>query len=258
MISIAPKNTRFSSIISPNRVFDVADNQDREMILIPAHLIGIPQNMEKYKHHFSNRDISKLADIAAKYHAHASLQSWTECLITSITDGPTITAAGAATILQPQQKITLPNQYLVLGRKLRVTVGSRISCVVTSPGTGRFDIRMNNVVMFDTGALNLNVVAKTNVPLIFIATFTARAIGNGTTANAFGFGSFQSEAVVGAALPSAGGNGILAVSAGGGVGATTIGAGYDSTAANPVDIQFTQTLGTGSFTAQEVSIEALN
>jgi hypothetical protein len=258
MISIAPKTPRFSSFISPNRVFEVANNLDRESILIPAHLVGMPQNMENYKHHFSNRDISRLAEIARKYHATQSLQSWVECLITSIVDGPTITAIGAATILQPQQKITLPNQYLVLGRSIRVRIMGRISCVVTTPGTARIDTRMNNVVMFDTGAMNLNVVAKTNLPFWLEEVFTIRAVGNGTIANAFGFSQFTSEAVVGSPLSSAGSNGTLTSSGGGGLGATAVGAGFDSTAANPVDFQFTQTVATGSFTAQQITIEALN
>jgi hypothetical protein len=88
--------------------------------------------------------------------------------------------------------------------------------------------------------------------------FTMRAVGNGTTANAFGFGQFTSEAVVGSALSTAGGNGTLTSSGGGGLGVTAVGAGFNSTSANTVDLFFTQTVATGSMTIQQFKVEALN
>jgi hypothetical protein len=83
---------------------------------------------------------------------------------------------------------------------LKVVLHGRISNVVTTPGTARFDIRMGpsgTIVVYDTGAMNLNVVAKTNVPFWLEVMLTCRAVGAGTASNFMGVGIFQSEAVVG-------------------------------------------------------------
>jgi hypothetical protein len=240
--------------VEPRQLLYVADRT-----LVPAHLIGVPENMERFGHVFSNKELGRLADIAKRYKAYQSLQSWQETLVTSFSDGVTLTAAAAATALQPVHKITLPNQYLsIIGKMMKITVQGRISCVVTTPGTARFDIRLGGVQMHDTGAMNLNIVAKTNLPFWLEMVFTIRAVGNGTTANAFGFSQFTSEAVVGSPLNTAGGNGTITTSGGGAAGATAVGAGFDSTAANSVDLFFTQTVATGSMTINQYKVEALN
>jgi hypothetical protein len=184
-----------------------------------------------------------------------SLASWQETLINSIVDGPTLTAAAAATALQPQQKITLPAGFFQIGKMLKLTAQGRISCVVTTPGTARFDVRLGgSVAAFDTGALNLNVVAKTNVPFWLEIVLTCRAVGSGTSANLMGFATFQSEAVVGSPANTAGSNGSLIAP----VGAPVVGTGFDSTTAQTLDLFFTQTVGTGSMTIHQFKVESLN
>ena len=61
--------------------------------------------------------------------------------------------------------------------------------------------------MFDTLALNLNIVAKTTVPWQFECILVCKAVGTGTSTTFFPTSWFASEAVVGAPLPAAGGNG---------------------------------------------------
>lgn len=183
-----------------------------------------------------------------------SYQGWQETLINITGDGPTLTAAAAATCLPGQGKLALPANWWYVGRMIKVTAQGRISCAVTTPGTARFDLRMTNTVFFDSGALNLNVVAKTTVPWWLEIVATCRAVGVTTSANCFGFGQFQSEAVVGAALPSAGSNGSLLCP----VGTPAVGAGFDSTIAATLDMFFTQTVATGSLTVHQYKVEALN
>lgn len=181
-----------------------------------------------------------------------TLFSAQETLITSQVDGPTITAAGAVTCLPPTSLITIPSNYLVPGRKLKITAQGRISCVVTNPGTARFDVRFGSSVVFDTGALNLNVVAKVTVPWWLEIELINRAISS-SVATMFGFGRFQSEAVVGSPLPAAGGNGSLIAP----VGTPAVGGTFNSTIANIVDMFFTQTLGTGSMTLHNYALASL-
>jgi hypothetical protein len=190
-----------------------------------------------------------------------SLQTFSQTLITSQVDGPTLTAAAAATCIPAAAKYTLPNNFFSIGTSLRITAQGRISCVVTTPGTARFDVRLGGsaIVVFDTGALNLNIVAKTTVPWWLDIVLTCRAIGSGTTANLFGFGRFTSEAVIASPTGAAGGNGTLVSSvATGPDAAPAVGAGFDSTAANVVDLFFTQTVATGSLTVHQYVLESLN
>lgn len=183
-----------------------------------------------------------------------SLQTWRETLVSSNTDGTANTSGAVATAIPPQALITLPAGWWYVGRVLRVQAMGRISCVITTPGTAKFQVRQAAVSIFDTGALNLNIVAKTNVPWWLDICMTCRATGSGTNANVFGFGSFTSEAVVGAPANSAGGNGTLICP----VGAPAVGTGFDSTIANILDFMFTQTVGTGSMTVHQYTVSAEN
>lgn len=183
-----------------------------------------------------------------------SMQTWQETLVTAQSDGPVLTAAATATCLPVSTLITIPAGWWQIGRMLKITALGRISCAVTTPGTARFLVRQSAISVFDTGALNLNIVAKTTVPFLFETILTCRAIGSGTGATLFGIGYFQSEAVVGSPLPSAGGNGSLMVP----VGTPAVGAGFDSSIANILDLHFTQTVATGSLTVHEYSVVSMN
>jgi hypothetical protein len=188
-----------------------------------------------------------------------ALQSWQQTLVSVIADGTALTAAARASLLQGTATngvITLPNGFFTVGSMIKITAQGRISCVVTTPGTARFDVAFNGTANLDSGAMNLNIVAKTNVPWWLEIVGTCRSVGSGTSATIFWFGSFQSEAVVGAAVPSAGSNGSLLFTHGG-VGATAVGAGFDSTAALPLDLKFTQTVATGSITLQQYKVESI-
>lgn len=186
-----------------------------------------------------------------------SLQTWMETLVQSATDGPTLTAAARASCIPTANRIVLPNNYFYIGRVLRFKILGRISCAVTTPGTARFDISMGSAgttIVFDTLALNLNIVAKTTVPWKLEVDLVCRAVGNGTLTTFFPTGSFVSEAVVGAPLPTVGGNGYLMVP----VGTPAVGGGMDNTAASAVDVFFTQTVATGSMTVHNYRVESLN
>lgn len=174
-------------------------------------------------------------------------------LVVSSTDGPTLTAAAAASCIPVASRIILPSNYWTVGKHWRVKLAGRISCAVTTPGTARFDFRTGpsgTIIAFDTGALGLNIVAKTTVPWRLELDLACRAVGTLATTTLFGIGDFASEAVVGSPLPSAGSNGSLLCP----VGAPAVGIGFDNTAANAVDFFFTQTVSTGSMTVHQYEI----
>lgn len=180
-----------------------------------------------------------------------------ENIVSAATDGPTLSAAARASCIPTANRIVLPNNFFYIGRALHIVMSGRISCAVTTPGTARFDICLGaagTTIVFDTLALNLNIVAKTTVPWYLDVLLTCRAVGTGTTTTFFPAAWFASEAVVGAPLPSVGGNGFLNVP----VGTPAVGAGMDNTAASALDVFFTQTVATGSLTVHTMRVDVIN
>jgi hypothetical protein len=179
-----------------------------------------------------------------------SNNSWRQTIVTLQAAGPTLTAAAAASQLNGQAKFTFPANLLKIGDSLTVRARGIISCVVTTPGTATYDLRFGSTVVYSTGAINLDVVAKTNVPWSLDVNLLVRSIGSGTAATAWGQGVFSSEAVVGSPLNSVGGNGLLNVP----VGSLAVSTGFDSTVSFAIDSFFTQTVATGSMTCEMFDI----
>lgn len=181
---------------------------------------------------------------------------WSPLAIASA-DGPTLTAAAAASCLPVTARFTFPPNSMAVGTALHVNAQGRISCVATTPGTARFDIRLGGVVVFDTGPMNLNIVAKTTLPWWFDIRMIVRSVGSATAATIFGFINFQSEAVIASPLGTAGGSGsLLSAVSGGPESAPAAGAGFDSTISNTFDCFFTQTVATGSLTVHNFILES--
>lgn len=185
-----------------------------------------------------------------------SLQTWQETLVTGQVDGPTLTAAAAASCIPTSAKITLPNNYFGIGKKLRITMAGRISSVITTPGTARFDVRLGGTVVFDSQAILLDsVAAHTTVGWKLVIELTCRSIGPSTSATLFGNGTWTSEDILG--VPATAPKGVLTAILPWNT-TPAVGAGFDSTSALSVDVFFTQTVATGSLTVHDYSVESLN
>lgn len=181
-----------------------------------------------------------------------------ETIVCAVTDGPPNTTGARASCIPTANRIVLPNSFFYPGRAIRIQMGGRLSCAVTTPGAARWDICMGaagTTIVYDTLALNLNVVAKTTVPYFLDITLVCRAVGATTLTTFWPLQAFiQSEAIVGSPLPAAGSNGTLIAP----VGVPAIGAGMDNTAASALDVFFTQTVATGSHTAHCYVVQVLN
>lgn len=178
-----------------------------------------------------------------------------QVIASAYTDGPTLTAAAAASCVPTYFPTTLPAGYWQIGRIWRLTMSGRISCVVTTPGTARWDVRLGGVVAFDTLAMPLNVVAKTTVPWFLEVLMTCRAVGSGTSANLIGQGYWLSSASILVPLPATGpgpGGQLVPYNA-----TPVVGTGFNSQSALTLDIFFTQTAATGSMTVHQAIIEQL-
>jgi len=178
-----------------------------------------------------------------------------QVIASSYTDGPTLTAAAAASCVPTYVPTTLPAGYWQIGRIWRLRMAGRVSCAVTTPGTFRIDVRLGGVVASDTLAVPLNIVAQTTVPWQYDALITCRAVGSGTSANLITQGLLSSTAFLNTAAVATGpwsGNIVVPYNT-----APVVGTGFNSQSALTLDVFFTQTVATGSFTCHQFILEQL-
>lgn len=183
-----------------------------------------------------------------------SLGYW-ETLATVIGDGTALTAAARASALQGAAKsglFTLAPNTLRVGDMLHIMASGRISSVITTPGSARFDLSFGvaGVAAFDSLAMPLNVVAQTNVPWALEAWGTVRAVGS--TGNIFWQGRWDSTASLNTAAVATGpwtGNIVVPYNT-----PPVIGANVDMTVTQILDFNFTQAVATGSMTLHQYAL----
>jgi hypothetical protein len=183
-----------------------------------------------------------------------SIQGWSETLVSSQVDGAAVTSTTPTSLLPAAAKYTLPTNFFAIGKQLLIKASGRISSVITTPGTARFDIRFGATVVFDGLAILLDsVAAHTNVGWTLEILLTCRAIGS--SANLMGQGTWTCEDILG--VPASAPKGVLSAILPWNS-APAVGNNFDSTATQQVDMFFTQTVATGSITLHQYSLISLN
>lgn len=185
-----------------------------------------------------------------------------ETIVCSATDGPTLTAAARASCIPTANRIVLPNNFFYIGRGIRVLMSGRISTVITTPGTARFDICMGSAgttIVFDSLAILMDtIVAQPTVAWELDVTLTCRAVGTATSTTFFPDAKFTAVSILGtASTPAAPKGGMVAMLPWNVVG-PAVGAGMDNTASSALDVFFTQTVATGSMTVHNYIVQVLN
>lgn len=175
-------------------------------------------------------------------------QNFFDTLINSHVDGAAVTAAAATSLLPAQAKRTIPANYFEnIGQMLKIEAHGRISSVITTPGTARFDIRLGGTVVFDGLAVLLDAVAAhTNVAWYLNVLLTLRA--NGSAANFMGGGIWTCDDITG--RPAGTPMGVLSAPLPWNS-APAVGSNFDATASQQLDLFFTQTVATGSCTCHQ-------
>ncbi len=92
----------------------------------------------------------------------------------------------AKTVLPTNALCVLPPGYWVVGRCLEVDVWGLLANIVTTPGTVTFQIMLGAIVVFTSGAVQMNATAHTANPFWFHALLTCRAVGATTSASFMG------------------------------------------------------------------------
>lgn len=188
------------------------------------------------------------------------IQTFHETLVQSVTDGPTLTAASRASCIPTANRIVLPNSYFYVGKVLKISMSGRISSVITTPGTARFDVCLGaagTTIVFDSLAILLDSVAgHTNVKWNLDMELVCRAVGATTLTTFFPhYAMFTSEDILG--VPATAPKGVLTAQLPWNT-APAVGAGMDNTAASALDVFFTQTAATGSMTVHNFRVDCYN
>jgi hypothetical protein len=180
---------------------------------------------------------------------------WQETLVTAQGDGAVLTAASAASAIPAAAKFTLKaNFFDYVGKAIRVQASGRISSIITTPGTARYDVRFGGTVVFDGLAILLDTVAgHTTVGWTLDILMTCRAIG--TSGNLWGQGTWACEDILG--VPATAPKGVLSAILPWNS-TPAVGANFDTTVSQVVDVFFTQTAATGSMTLHQYTLTALN
>lgn len=183
-----------------------------------------------------------------------------QTIVVGATDGPTLTAAARASCIPTANRVTLPNNFFYIGRAIQYRLGGRISSVITTPGTARYDLTMGaagTTIVFDSLAILLDTVAAhTTVKWALEVTLTCRAVGSGTATTFFpSIAKWTSEDILG--VPATAPKGVLTAMLPWNT-TPAVGAGMDNTAASILDAFFTQTVATGSMTVHDYIVQVLN
>jgi hypothetical protein len=175
-----------------------------------------------------------------------------ETLVLSAAAGSALSGTSEASLLPAAAVFTMPANKLLVGDQMRIRAMGKISNIITTPGTLTLQVLMNAtpITVWTGGAMNLNIVAKTNVTWTFDLTLQVTAIGATTAAKVLGVGLFTSESVVGAAAGTT-------LTAHMPATAPAAGTGFDSTVANIVDFQGVFSLTGNSMTCEVYELTLL-
>jgi len=94
----------------------------------------------------------------------------------------------AKTVIPTNSLCTVPPGYWTVGRYLEVEVWGGIGSLVTTPGTITFQIMLapGPIIVFSTGAMQLNASGHTNLPFYAKFLLTCQAVGSGVAAKFMG------------------------------------------------------------------------
>ena len=117
-------------------------------------------------------------------------QTWRQTLTTQQAAGTLLnTYTTAKSVINPQALFTLPAGFWsYIGQEIEVCVTGGISTLVTTPGTVTFQIMHGSIVVWTSGAIQLNATAHTTLPFYLQVPLTVQVLGSGTSAKLMGVG----------------------------------------------------------------------
>lgn len=163
-----------------------------------------------------------------------SLQTWTELISRQKAAGTLFnTYTTAKSVINPTALVTLPPNYLEIGKILRIRVQGGISNIVTSQPTFTFQVMLGTIVVWTSGAILTTTTAHTLIPFDLEVILRVDSEGSGTAAKFLAQGKLTGIMFVisGAVADPTGTMATLMVPNT----APAVGTGFDSTIANILD-----------------------
>jgi len=188
-----------------------------------------------------------------------SVQNFSSLLASSKAAGTLFnTYTTAKTVLNPQDLYTFLANYIKTGKRFRVTVRGAVSNIVTTPGTITFQIMLGSIVVWTSGAIQLNATAHTTLPFKLVVDLECRSDGSGTSATFMGMGDLAGImfTLTAAQVDAVNTPGLFPVPAT----APAVGTGFDSTINNILDfwVGFSISNAGNGVQVQEYMVEDLS
>lgn len=154
-----------------------------------------------------------------------------------------LAATPGSSLLNASQLVTLPSNYLYLGKILRITVQFALSNLTAAQPTFTFQHKLGSIVVFTSGAITSSTTANTYLPCELITILKVFSVGSGTAATIMGVGKLTGlNFAVGAVANGTYGTSLMVPQA-----TPAVGTGFDSTIANILDFwAFTGTSSAGN------------
>jgi len=107
-------------------------------------------------------------------------QGWNQTLVTQRTAGTVFdTYTTAKTVINQQDLYGFYANYFQLGSKLRIKVQGAHSHIVTTPGTITFQVMLGTVVVWSSGAIQMDTTACTLQPFFLDVDLTCQLTNTG-------------------------------------------------------------------------------
>lgn len=120
-------------------------------------------------------------------------QAWNQAVVTQEAAGTLFnTYTTAKTVINQQDLYSFYANFFKIGTKLRVTACMAISNIVTTPGTITFQVMLGSIVVWTSGAIQLNATAHTTLPAKLVVDLTCQLTNTGVggaVAKFFGLGT---------------------------------------------------------------------
>lgn len=119
-------------------------------------------------------------------------QSWSQGLATQRGAGTLFTTfTTAKTVINQEALYPVGGNSIALGDAFHFSIKGAISNIVTTPGTITFQIMMGTIVVWSSGAIQLNATAHTTLPFVLEVDLYAQLLNTtlgGAVAKFFGIG----------------------------------------------------------------------
>lgn len=107
-------------------------------------------------------------------------QGWNQAVVSQRAAGTLFTGyTTAKTVINQGDLYSFAPNFFQIGQRLRITVNMAISNIVTTPGTVTFQVMLGTIVVWTSGAVQLNATAHTTLPARLVVDLVCQLANTG-------------------------------------------------------------------------------